>query len=293
MIWNALIRADAKVAKARYSPNKKFEPKEIDSKLVEVLKTRPWIPNKSGVFHYPQEMTRDTLHDDFPYDNDLNGLLAAIGFGENAENHSFEQTNAEEWIQKNGGSLDEFKEYLELKRCGGLSKLEQPPFPEDPHSLNPERRTEQLIKQYNQAPMKKYEQTSRSNRRTKGTIDKASWLRNKYKNEKGQLICQICKKEMPFKKRNSKEYYFEAVEAFSRQYFPREYELQYLALCPECAARYEEFLIKDEDAMVSFRQALINSRNPEVPLQLGEQNTSVRFVETHWNAIKTILSITE
>jgi hypothetical protein len=296
LIWEALIKADKKFAKARYSPNQnqKNQPKETDSQLVEDLKTHPWIPDRTGVFHFPQDMTRDTLRDDFTYSNDLNGLLAAIGFGENTEYHNNVQTIAEEWMHDNGGiSRDEYNEILELRKRGLLPKLAQPRFPEDPLSSNSERRTENLIRQYNQAPRKKYEQTSRSNRRTKATIDKASWLRNKYKNEKGELICQICKCKMPFMKRNSKEYYFEAVEAFSREYFPREYESQYLALCPECAARYEEFVIKDDKAMESFRQAIIDSGTAEVPLQLGEWSTSVRFVETHWHDIKTILNISE
>lgn len=51
--------------------------------------------------------------------------------------------------------------------------------------------------------------------RTSGNgIDPATWLRNNYTNAAGQMICQICKDEMPFKKRNG-EYYFEAVEIFN------------------------------------------------------------------------------
>ena len=97
---------------------------------------------------------------------------------------------------------------------------------------------------------------------------------------------------MPFRKCDG-EYYFEAVEALSRDYFAKEHEAQSLALCPLCAAMYNEFVQHDEGAMESLKNALINSENPEVPLQLGELDTSVRFVETHFCDIKTIIEVQE
>ncbi len=93
---------------------------------------------------------------------------------------------------------------------------------------------------------------------------------------------------MPFKKRDG-EYYFEAVEALSRDHFAKEHEAQFLALCPLCAAMYNEFVKHDEGAMESLKNGLINSGNAEVPLQLGELGTSIRFVETHFQDIKTII----
>lgn len=93
---------------------------------------------------------------------------------------------------------------------------------------------------------------------------------------------------MPFKKRDGKLHYFEAVEALSGDYFTREHEAQFLALCPLCAAMYKEFVKHDEGAMESLKNAIMNSEDTEVPLQLGKPNTSVRFVETHLQDIQTI-----
>ncbi len=95
---------------------------------------------------------------------------------------------------------------------------------------------------------------------------------------------------MPFRKRDG-EYYFEAVEALSRDYFAKEHEAQFLALCPLCAAMYNEFVKRDEGAMKSLKNVLINSKDAEVPLQLGELDTSVRFVENHFRDIQTIIEI--
>jgi len=93
---------------------------------------------------------------------------------------------------------------------------------------------------------------------------------------------------MPFKKRDG-EYYFEAVEALYIDYFSREHEAQFLTLCPLCAAMYREFVQLDESAMKDLHLALMNSEKPEVSLKLGEVEKSIRFVETHWQDIRTIL----
>ncbi len=79
------------------------------------------------------------------------------------------------------------------------------------------------------------------------------------------------------------------MEALSRDHFAKEHEAQFLALCPLCAAMYNEFVKHDEGAMESLKNELIKSENAEVPLQIGELNTSVRFVETHFLDIKTII----
>ena len=83
---------------------------------------------------------------------------------------------------------------------------------------------------------------------------------------------------MPFKKRDS-EYYFEAVEALSGDYFHKEHEAQFLALCPECAARYKEFVKREETNLNQLHHTLLASDKPEVSLKLGELETSLRFVE--------------
>lgn len=84
------------------------------------------------------------------------------------------------------------------------------------------------------------------------------------------------------------------MEALSKDYFSREHEAQFLALCPLCAAMYNEFVKLDENAMESFKNELMNSETPEVSLQLGDLSPkSVRFVESHFRDIRTILGGSE
>jgi len=41
--------------------------------------------------------------------------------------------------------------------------------------------------------------------------------------------------------------------------------------------------------MEALKSELVNSDDPEVSLQLGDLNASIRFVESHWYDIRTIL----
>jgi ATP-dependent helicase HepA len=125
-------------------------------------------------------------------------------------------------------------------------------------------------------------------RRQAASFDPVVWLRSLYTNADQQLVCQICKEEMPFRGRDG-EYYLEAVEALTGDHFPKEHEAQFLALCPLCAAMYTEFVKRDEGAMESFKSEVIKSEEPEIALQLGVVTTSVRFVDVHFRDLKTIV----
>ena len=145
-----------------------------------------------------------------------------------------------------------------------------------------------LAKELENMPVKEYDRLLRSVQVNSTREVAREWLKAEYTNNDRQMICQICQKEMPFKKRDG-EYYFEAVEALNKENFTKELEAQFLALCPECAARYQEFIKRDEDAMQRMIAQFIVSEDFQVPLQLGELKTNLRFVEKHWKDIKQIL----
>ena len=95
---------------------------------------------------------------------------------------------------------------------------------------------------------------------------------------------------MPFKK-NDDEYYFEKVEVLSRDYLKKENDSQFLALCPLCAAKYKEFIKKDNNAMNQLYSNILATKNDnfEFTLQLGSELTTIRFVELHLLDLKEIL----
>lgn len=301
LIWKTLLESNQDVAKARYRPNQTHPVREVDSKLIHTLKNNDWIPDKEGVFRNPKDMSRDQLRDDFPYD-DRNGLLTAIGFGENEKKRTAEYTAKNQKAQELGfestEESDKSAEFARLVKEAGKSlddfirdlqpkNNHQPDFPSRNVS-NPDRRQERTYEQFNDAQEKEYAKKERSVRTTRGAIDPTTWLRNQYTNETDQMVCQICKEEMPFRKRDG-TYYFEKKEILTRKYLPKEHEAQHLALCPLCAAKYDEFVKKDDEAMRVLKEKIFNAVNGEIPITLDDEKTSIRFVESHLLDLTTIL----
>jgi hypothetical protein len=178
---------------------------------------------------------------------------------------------------------EEAKKVLEKNNVGNS----KPPFPSRPVK-NPTHREEKVIEQYGNAPKRKYEQREKSDRIRRGKIDPSTWLINQYTNDDRQMICQICEEEMPFRKRNG-DYYFEAVELLSKDYLSKEYEAQFLALCPLCSAMYKEFIKPVKEEMENLKQEILGTNKPIIPIKFGELTGTLRFVETHFNDLKVIL----
>lgn len=295
-IWNSLagpnsdcIRGEIEVSTRQTYAGSKT--KEHISKFGQLLMESSWLPDRDDKMHKPSELTLDDVPEEFKRDEVLadklglgmkkdvvTKLLEEVGIPQKVVNLARQIENASPEVQQKIDSL--------LR--GETKKPSQ--FPEK-SSANPERRRIQLIEQYNGANEKEYKPCTRSVRVTEATEDVRFWLKDNYTtNDERQMVCQICKKEMPFKKRDD-EYYFEAIEVLSRDYFPKEDRAQFLALCPECAARYKEFVKRDEKAMRELHEILKNSEGVETPLKLGEWETSIHFVKIHLDDIKTILQL--
>ncbi len=261
-----------------------YREEEIISSFGHLLRDSQWLPDKQGNFHKPAELKLDDLPESF---------IPGEKLADQLDMKKDIVTKLAKELGVDPGDIELLrrhpKEFEQWKAT--LTKKKKPIFPQK-ISLNPERRQERLEEQISNALEKEYEARSRSVRVSANTIDKETYLRNAYTNDDGQMVCQICKEEMPFRKRDG-EYYFEAVEMLSIDYLPKEHEAQYLALCPLCAAMYKEFIKQDREAMESLKNALINSELSEIPLQLGELDTSVRFVETHFQDIRTIIKTQE
>ena len=127
LIWLALISGDPKIKTARWRCNSKYGEIETESYLVQALRTEKWIPDKQGEFHKPQDMSQEMLPQDFPYD-DRNGLLTAIGFGENMKKAS-ERYKARTAFAKEAGfeSVEEAEEALALLKAKKEGRIREIP----------------------------------------------------------------------------------------------------------------------------------------------------------------------
>ncbi len=265
------------------------EQDDISSQFGKLLRDTPWLPSKdkSGEFYNPCDLKLDELPDSFERDEEVADRLEMkkdinIKLAEQAGI----TTNDINLIQQLKDNPDIYHRVR-----SDLEENEKPSFPVR-NSNNPDRRQKRLLEQVNEAPQKQYENRNRNVRSTKGAIEPKQRLSNQYTNDKQQMVCQICEKEMPFRKRDG-EYYFEHVEALPNDYFNKEHEAQHLALCPLCAAKYKEFVKHDDDSMEDLKSRLLDAEEPIISLKLGDENTTLRFVETHFLAIKEIIEENE
>ena len=242
---------------------------KVSEKFGKLLINTAWLPNSNGDMCRPNELTLDDLPESFVRDEKLANQL---GMKKNI-------------IAQLANELGIDQETIQFAK---QIKDRKPVFPVRIIN-NSERRRKKLSDKIDAATPKKYIKQERSERITRNEIDPSTWLKNQYTNDHDQMVCQICKQEMPFRKHDG-EYYFEAVEVLSNDYLTKENEAQFLALCPLCAARYKEFVKREENAMQELYQTLKNSDRLEVFFELGGWKTSLRFVETHSQDLRTILN---
>ena len=302
LTWRTMCSLPSRYLRATYRKNRSRGSRRAPSRLVHDLKQADWIPQTDGRFVCPSEALRELLPEGFPFDAGQE-WLETIEFGVAAKKQTEEYTVRNHQAQVMGfASVDEAEQMAVIadycrqqgrplddlmSQLGLRAAKDKPEFPSRTVG-NSERRQEHLSEQLEVVSTKEYEPRARTVRVTRTTIEPGIWLRNQYTNNSGQMICQICGEEMPFRKRDG-EYYFEAVEILSKDYLPVEHDAQFLALCPLCAARYKEFVKSDENVMLALKDTLIGADSPELLLNFGEYKSSLRFVETHFCDIKTIL----
>ena len=298
LIWQTMCSQPHNCLEARFRKNSSYPDRVGASSLVHILKEGLWVPQKDGdaiSFVCPRDASREHLpeKDGFPwpkgYPHDAGeDWLKAIEFGKIADKQKEENVQQNQNAKGFGfNSADEANTMAEIASVW----REQGKSPEE--SLKKlhaqERRKELLIIELSDAGEKIYKILPKSTKTTGNTIDQRTHLKERYTTDDNKMQCQMCSKEMPFKKRNSDEDYFEAVEALGKGYFFKEHEAQYLALCPECAAEYKEYVKKDPKAREIFHDALKHSDSPQIHLESHGRTIRIWFQDKHWQDLKTVL----
>ena len=154
-------------------------------------------------------------------------------------------------------------------------------------STNPKMRVQHAVKRASEAPKKEIEERVRTVRISSPHGDKVTYLRQNYTNDDSELICQMCEHEMPFRRRDG-EYYFEAVQLFDD--LTCEHEAAHLALCPLCAAKFKEFIKRDERQREDLRIRVANCKELQLTINLGDKTGSLRFVEKHFLDVQGLIA---
>lgn len=295
------------VLRAIYQNTEKYGPEFADSQLVYALREAKWIPQKKEGSEEIEFVSaacalQDRLPDGFTFDAGW-PWIKALKFGINLQHATILKTTEIQKKQEAADALgfDSIEAAEQAKQFSALPKdvrenfllrqtSSKPPFPERSTS-NPERRKERVADRYNESENVTYAKKSRNVRVSSSVTDKKEWLKDLYTNDDGKMVCQMCEEEMPFKLRDSSEYYFEAVQ-IADETFKHEDHTVCLALCPLCAAKYKHLLKEDNDAQEQFLDSIACTENAEnaIPLNLGDaQNGSIKFVETHLCDLQAVL----
>ncbi len=154
-------------------------------------------------------------------------------------------------------------------------------------SPNPQRRAIKDEETAQEAILKKYEILPRSVRTSQPETKAMARfdLQDSYTNANDEMVCQVCQKEMPFRKPDS-THYFEAVQFIKD--LKKEYPQNYLALCPTCAAKFNHAIYT---SIESLRKEVETAETLELPIILAREACTILFVETHLLALKAMLKV--
>ncbi len=294
-LWNLLVEhlSDGEDAGFFYGTYEWFyyypKSRPFNSRFLTTLRQREWLPTTTGSLRSPVGLDIADLPERFTRNQVLAQVLSLTDASSAV---AIEIQQKRSLASALGVQLEDIEllkehwpEFQKWKTAIEQSKCAKPAFPVR-SSSDPQRREQKVAESATGAPSKVYDSRERSVRVSESTIDPSTWLRNQYTNDDGQMICQICEYEMPFKKRDG-EYYFEAVEVVKSA--PFEHRALFVALCPLCAAKFKEFVKKDEKAMATLTCDLGESDQPRIAIQLGTEIAGLRFVGNHIADLKVIL----
>ncbi len=290
-IWNELLTGHSERVRGfeEFSRRKNFDPLCTEERLSSagrLLKDKAWLPDRQGQFHKPEELTLVDLPEDFKPDQKLANSLKmkqpSVARVEGPSVLKPARTKAHDLFDLTQNEPELAEKCLQLVRKEIQKKQYVFPIRQ---SANPQQRESRVAQRVETASDVNYEYRHRSVRTTAPDVDPRTLLRDFYTNDDGVMGCQICKEELPFKKRDG-EYYFEAVQ-FSDD-IEKEHAEIHLALCPVCAARYKEFIKPDPSAVASLKSEIRKTDSLEVGVTLDIQS-SIRFVKDHVQDLKVIL----
>jgi hypothetical protein len=294
MIWRAVATAGAHVMQACYAPNQNYEPHRAPSTLALCLRESEWIPAQDGSLRRPSAITAPELAVGLSITGN-EAWLNAIGFGADHRRRS-EQHQTRRRAAQLIGLPEELADELAtlppdaLKAFGSemLQRVMRGTFmaPEFPtrESSNPERRAARMAERTRAAPSKSYEVHDRSVRVSDREARRQArpYLADLYTNSADEMICQACHQEMPFRLADGSPY-FEAPELLAD--VSSELVENHLALCPTCSAKWRFARATTDTQLID---GLRDAKVPELKVSLAGAEIVLRFVQVHFDDIRTI-----
>jgi len=264
------------------------------SKIVEILISNEWIPDKDGIFYIPQNISVEMLHEDFRISNSSN-LFKALMFSKNLEDKKSKLKKQTEAAKILGLSLNSVNLLKIAAEKAGVSVDDFMKGDFSDEKDNDEYDPERIYETDQEFPVGKITNIINLHNNVKNIWRKAlpvtrekrfREIRTSYKRSNVRMyiwdhysgFCQICQKKSP---------YWEVAEIFNEP--KRELEHMNLSLCPKCAT---EFRIKRNKNIMDMFAKNILEVDPEKDVNISlEDNLKVRFTHTHLAEVKEILTL--
>ncbi|WP_169979791.1 sacsin N-terminal ATP-binding-like domain-containing protein [Tautonia rosea] len=295
LIWRTMGHhaSQKKYLRATYRKNASYPSRTASSRLVHRLRTAAWIPQTDGTFVRPAEASFEELPEGFTIDKGWE-WIEAIQFGQDAMRRS----QAEQMKQLAAAGLG-FRDSESLERARRIAELLSPEEQEailaeairarefelsDDEPSNPERRAARVAQAAADAPERQSEVRERSVSVARDGVkaEAAPYLIQQYTSD-GVMVCQICKKPLPFRLDNG-SFYFEKIE-FLRELQQHHYQ-NYLALCPNHAAMFRH-ANGSKDLMLEM---FLEIEGNELDVILAQQNFTIWFTKKHIADLKAVIA---
>lgn len=290
LVWRALCKSEAAyppILKACYQLTERGGPRYADSQLVCTLRNMDWVPQTDGTFVKPKDASSSRLPKGLSYDGG-HKWLQALMFGSVEAKRALDTTarsskraelgfKSEDDLQRALDFVNKVppEEQRRILAKASQPKLEPVELPERP-LRNPDLREQRVRNDVRETPSKETVIRDRSVQlgAAEAVAEAKTYLQDQYTNASGQMICQACKDELPFRL-PSGSYYFEAVELVANS--TKRYRATYLALCPNHAAAYRYANAQRH----AIPELVSTAASAEIELALGGVETNIYFTETH------------
>lgn len=310
LIWDSLSYRTTSsknwqnILRATYQKTRSGGPVYSHSQVVHKLKEAAWV-TQGNRFVCPADARAELLPNGFMFDPSWQ-WIKEIEFGKNIEQKIERERAAEEefveikkrryaaalelgfkadddllWLEKAAAIPPD--QILRMFDEWNASQIKST-FPQH-EPRNPERRADKVGAMAAEAPFKRTEERQRSVPvgRSDVKTETTQYLINQYKIE-ADVVCQICKKPMPFKLDNG-DPYFEKVEFLPE--LIRHHPQNYLALCPNDAAMF--MYANGSKKLLLGKLNFISGE--KIDVLLARKNETIFFTKTHIADLKKVIEV--
>ena len=316
LITSALNEFNDNWIKCLYTPAQKRDPVKYPSQITCSLKKAKWFiqEDNNGKIYFvkPEDASKLRVPKKYEFlmlSKKLNLWLREMNFGfqEEIKNEQYEKENdiISSVVGLDDNSIGILRQFNKSDLSSEIKEeilnninqylqscLSESMYRENDFDIN--RLNEKSEEAYNNANDMEYEDRKRSVR----IIDPEKalaepFLRQVCVNEDGEILCQICRNHLPFKKQNGQEY-FEKIQLFPKSLIKKELKVNYIACCPVCAAKMKVYYSHNVEAQKTLFKQISYSQESIVtfPVQL-DKDSDITFAKRHIVALRKMIELSQ